>query len=302
MLKCSSGLVEPWMGTVSLSSSSIHVFLSWPFMQFSFISPHSLAQITYDHAMSSQVLSAPGPFELDYFAVQPCLWGLLQGYKVGIVTAGSLPLLTEEGIKPVTKAKPLNTETTAPLWSWIIVSICFTSCFHQQCLFSFLLLRPIKYQSSALPSTSKHLTSASIILSSSVSTLKSSDGGRSDAHPNQRDTALFLEQVHSTVFWLFFYLALSPARQSKESLGNVNTTHNFYVQASNRHNVQNIFTSILLFSYSLIRELPVQIYLLLKCIYFTDAKVQSSHWCGSSPGSSTPLSANHPLTGFHLAS
>ena len=172
------------------------------------------------------------------------------------MTAGTLPLLTEEGIKSGQKQShstpllccapekacfaadlrllqagarqliqccsfvppsfpPLSSWLhMAPLQSWVIVSICFTSCFYQQSLLSLLLLPPINYQSLALPPTSKHLTSASTILLSSVSTLKSSDGGRrSSAHPSQRtrDTGLFLEQVHCTVFWLFLCLVLSPA-------------------------------------------------------------------------------------------
>lgn len=99
MLKHSHGLAEPWVGRVSLSSS-FHVFLSWLFVQFSFISPHSLAQITYNHADLFSGSFCPGPlWSAPILQSSPASEDYFSDNKVGIVTAGTLPLLTEEGIK-----------------------------------------------------------------------------------------------------------------------------------------------------------------------------------------------------------
>ena len=116
-----------------------------------------------------------------------------------------------------------------PTILWFCDSVCFTSHFHHKVSFPYSSFSPMSYQSQALPPMSKHVTSASTALLSSVSTLKSRDGGRrSSTRPSwrTRDTGLFLEQVHWTGFCLFLCSVLSPASYSEASPGNVTTTHN----------------------------------------------------------------------------
>lgn len=97
MLKCWNGLAG-WAGCPCPPPS----LFSFPNYLCNFhLSVHALwHKLSTITQISSQVLSAPGSFELDYFAVQPCLRGLFQWEKVGTVAAGTLALLTEEGIKP----------------------------------------------------------------------------------------------------------------------------------------------------------------------------------------------------------